>query len=106
MKLKDQIAKYISENILFSEGGFPYGGDASFLQEGIVDSMGVLELVMYVSSSFGIEVDPLEVTPENFDSVNRLAAYIRRKQEAQLAPALVTAPLEVSDVGSTRLGEV
>ena len=39
-----------------------------------------MELVMYVSADFGIRVDPREVTPENFDSVNRLALYIRTKQ--------------------------
>jgi acyl carrier protein len=49
------------------------------LDEGIVDSIGVMELVTFVEENFGVEVDDLDVTPENFDSVSRVAAYIRRK---------------------------
>jgi len=56
------------------------GPDASFLQEGILDSMGVMELVTYVSTAFDIDIDAQDVTPENFDSINRLANYIRRQQ--------------------------
>ena len=74
-----KIRDYISRNILFSADGFPYGNETSLLAEGIVDSMGVMEVVTFVQSSFGIEVDPNDITRENFDSVSRLADYIRRK---------------------------
>jgi acyl carrier protein len=81
MDLEAQIQDFIAKNVLFTEDGYNYDNDVSFLDQGIVDSMGVLELVMFVGSSFGINVDPVEVTKENFDSVNRLASYIRRKQQ-------------------------
>ena len=87
MALEQEIREYIARNLLFSDDGFEHDNDASFLEEGLIDSMGVLELVMYVGSSFGITVDPIEVTMENFDSVNRLAAYIRRKQQDRVAVA-------------------
>lgn len=80
MDLKRQIRAYITDNLLFSEDGIEYDDDASFLAKGLIDSMGVMELVMYVGTDFGICVDPREVTPENFDSVNRLSAYIEGKQ--------------------------
>ena len=67
-------------NLLFSDQGFAYGNDVSFLQEGIIDSIGVMELVTFAGATFGVVVDPQEVTPENFDSVSKLANYIRRKQ--------------------------
>lgn len=57
-----------------------YDNDTSFLGQGIIDSMGVMQLVMHVQSAFGITVDPGEVTPGNFDSLNNLASYILRKR--------------------------
>lgn len=81
MDVKRHIRAYIADNLLFTEEGIEYDDDTSFLEKGLIDSMGVMELVMYVGTGFGIHVDPRDVTPENFDSVNRLAAYIGRKQE-------------------------
>lgn len=86
MELESQIREFISRNLLFTEDGFAYGDDASLLDEGIIDSIGVLELVNFVSTHFGLSVGPDEITPENFDSVNRLAQYIRQKQ-ASPAPS-------------------
>lgn len=79
MSIEMQIKDYIAHNLLFSDNGFPYSEDASFLEEGIVDSIGVMELVAFVEENFSVKVDDLDVTPENFDSVSRMAAYIRRK---------------------------
>ena len=76
---EEMIRSYIAENILFSDNGYPYTNDASFLEEGIVDSMGIMELVMFVEESFGITVDDEDLVPDNFDSVSRLAAYVGRK---------------------------
>ena len=82
MTIKEQLKDYIARNLLFSDDGFKYDDDASFLEEGIVDSIGVLELVAFVDESFGVEVEDQEVTPDNFDSVNKLAAYVQRKQNS------------------------
>jgi len=79
MSIEMQIKDYIARNLLFSDNGFPYSEDASFLEEGIVDSIGVMELVAFVEENFSVKVDDLDVTPENFDSVSRMAAYIHRK---------------------------
>ncbi len=79
MSIEEQIKEYIAKNLLFSDNGFPYPDDASFLEERIVDSMGVMELVAFVEEKFKIRVDDMDVTPDNFDSINRLAGFIRRK---------------------------
>jgi len=87
--IENELRAYISSNFLFSESGFPYSDDTSFLQEGLIDSLGVMELVEWVSSAFNIQIRAEEVTAENFDSVSRLAAYIRRKTApAEAAPVL------------------
>ena len=79
MTIESEIKDYIAHNLLFSDNGYPYGDDVSFLDEGIVDSIGVMELVTFVEENFKVKVDDLDVTPENFDSVSRMAAYIHRK---------------------------
>lgn len=74
------IRTYIAQNILFSGETYPYSDDASLLDEGIVDSMNVLELVNFVEDQFGIKVSDHEIVPDNFDSVRRLATFIERKR--------------------------
>lgn len=74
-----EIQKFVAENFLFSEGTYEYENNTSFLGEGIIDSLGVMELVSFVESRYGIRVAPQEVTPENFDSVTQLAGYINGK---------------------------
>jgi acyl carrier protein len=78
--IETQIKDYISRNLLFSNKGYKYPDTTSFLEEGIVDSQGVMELVLFVEDSFGVIVEDLEIIPDNFDSVCNLAGYIRRKK--------------------------
>ncbi len=78
--IETKIAGYIAENILFSQNGYPYPKNASFLDNGVVDSMNVLELVMYVEENFGIQVGDSDIVPDNFDSVERLARFVQSKQ--------------------------
>ncbi len=66
------------ENLLFTGNAGQLPIDASFLQEGIIDSTRVLELVMFVKDTFHITAKDKETVPENF-SVQRLAHYIRPK---------------------------
>ncbi len=79
--IEDTIRHYIAHNIIFSDDGYPYFDDTLFLEEGILDSTNILELVMFVEEQFGITVDDRDVVPANFDSVSRLAAYVRRTQD-------------------------
>lgn len=78
--LKLQIRSFIAENMLFGSDGFNYDDDASLLEAGIIDSIGVMELVTYVSQTYRIEVPPGDISPDNFDSINRLASYVLNRQ--------------------------
>ena len=73
------IRAYIAENILFSGSTYPYADETSFLDEGVLDSMNVLQLVTFVEKQFGIPVDDQDIVPDNFDSVSRLVRFIERK---------------------------
>ena len=79
MNVKQQIRSYVAESLFFSSDDYALDDDMSFLDEGVVDSTGVVELVLFVEENFGIEVDDDEIVPDNFDSVNNLVAYIERK---------------------------
>jgi len=84
------VRRFIAENFLFREEMESLADDASFLEAGIIDSTGVLELVSFLESTFGIEVADAEMLPENLDSIRAVAAYVQRKagsRAAQLAAA-------------------
>jgi len=74
-----KIREFIFENFLFDAEDDALQNDTSFLEQGIIDSTGVLELVDWLEDEFGIAVDDEELVPENLDSVNLLAAYIAKK---------------------------
>ena len=79
MTVEGLIRKYMNENVLYGDSAIEYTDDTSFLAAGILDSMAVLELVSWVETTFKIKPDVRDITPENFDSVERLAAFIRAK---------------------------
>ena len=74
------IRGFLFENFLFDADSSALDNDASFLEQGVIDSTGVLELVEWLEDAFRIKVMDTELVPENLDSVNRLAAFIERKQ--------------------------
>jgi acyl carrier protein len=80
MSVKQQIKTYVAENFMFSSNGFDLDEDESFLEAGVVDSLGVLELVTFVEETFAVKVADEEIVPDNFDSVEKLSAYIERKK--------------------------
>jgi len=73
------IRAFIFDNFLFDAAEEELGNDDSFLDQGIIDSTGVLELVEWLEDTFNIVVDDDELIPENLDSVNQLAAFIAGK---------------------------
>ena len=75
-----QVRQYILENFLFSTDTSLLGLDDPFLARGLIDSTGMLEVLLFLEESFGIKVADHEMVPDNLDSVNRIAAFIERKQ--------------------------
>ena len=83
--IEEQIRGFVATNLLYSESGVGYPDDASFLDEGIIDSLGVMELVEFVRGSLGVTVAQSEIVPDNFDSVAKLAAFVRNKRRVEEA---------------------
>ena len=77
-KRKAMIRSFIIENFLFGDDN-GLKDETSFLDEGIIDSTGVLELVTYLEEEFEIEVEDEELIPENLDSISNIAVYLEGK---------------------------
>ena len=68
------------DNFLFGDSDVDLGDDQSLVEEGIVDSTGVLELVNFLETTFGIEVADDDLVPENLDTLDNLVAFVRAKK--------------------------
>lgn len=80
INMKNIIRQYILENLLFTADESALQNDSSFLDEGIIDSTGVLEIILFIEETFDIKVNDDEMLPANLDSVNNVAAFVKRKQ--------------------------
>jgi acyl carrier protein len=78
--MQQQIRSFILSSFLFTDDESKLKNNDSLLEQGIMDSTGVLELVAFLESQFGIKVADDELLPENLDSVDQIAAFIVRKQ--------------------------
>ena len=76
--IEQQIRDFIQENFLFGQANRLQDSD-SFLDKGIVDSTGILELIAFVGQKYGIAVADEEMVPDNLDSIDKVSAYVRRK---------------------------
>lgn len=80
MSIREALRKYVLENCLFTDDGSRLNDADSFLETGILDSTGILEIILFVEETFSIKVTDDEMVPDNLDSIDSLVAYIERKQ--------------------------
>lgn len=80
MTTNEMVRDFLVETFLLTGNDVELQGDTSLLEEGIVDSTGVLDVILFVEQTFGISVADEDVVPDNFDSVNKIAAYVDRKR--------------------------
>jgi acyl carrier protein len=72
--IERDVRDFISENFILD--GEDLSGDASLTRQGVLDSMGVLELIMFIEERFELKVPDEDTLPENFDSIDRIVAYL------------------------------
>ena len=77
--IRQTIHDQILFNFLFDGDEEEFSDDDSLLGRRIVDKTGILEIVLFVQETYGIEVSDAELTPDNFDTVNNIAAYVTRR---------------------------
>ncbi len=85
MHIESKVRQFILRDYLFTDDQAALKNDDSFMNGGILDSTGILEMIMFLSEQFGIIVEDDEMVPENLDSVSRVTAYVRRKSATAAA---------------------
>jgi len=83
VRYEDQA--FIEENFLFREDVSDLADSDSLLENGVMDSTGILELVAFLEGDFGVEMSDAEIVPANLDSIASIAAYLERKQAVGIA---------------------
>jgi acyl carrier protein len=78
MDITERVKEFVTANFYVEPASL--ADNASLLEQGIVDSTGVLEVVSFLEAEFGIEVADEELLPENLDTIGRISAYVARKK--------------------------
>ena len=85
--LEHQLAKFIADELTSADGGRAVGPEDDLIRRGIVDSLGISQLVEFCESRYGIRVTDADLVPANFQTVRSLAEYVGRKRAEPRSPA-------------------
>jgi acyl carrier protein len=80
-EIRTQVREFITKNFYVANPA-SLTDEASLLDQGIIDSTGVLEVIGFLESTFGISVEDAEMLPDNLDGIERITAFVARKQSA------------------------
>jgi acyl carrier protein len=80
MAIEQKLRDYILENFLFTDDQSALNNGDSFLEKGIIDSTGILEVIYFLEDEFSIKINDEEMLPENLDSVNNIVNFVTQKQ--------------------------
>jgi len=77
--IKDKLRLYVLDNFLFTDNQSELNDDDSFMDKGIIDSTGILELIFFIEEEFSVKVEDEEMIPDNLDSINKVVKFIESK---------------------------
>ena len=78
-QIETEIRQFVIDNFLFGQGDVQLENDDSFMERGIVDSTGVLELVAFLEKQYQIKVEGKDLIPDNLDSISNLRRFLENK---------------------------
>ena len=76
MDFRSELRGFITERFLSKAGLRSFGDEESFMEKGIIDSTGVLELIEFIEQNFGVRVEDEEIIPENLDSLDKVVTFL------------------------------
>lgn len=79
--VEQTICNFIVDNFLFGDVSTPPARDQPLVQSGLVDSTGILEIVTFLESEFGVHTSDEELAVDNFGSIARIAQFVVAKQD-------------------------
>jgi len=77
--IRDKVRDFILENYLFTKDASALGLDDSLLEQGVVDSSGMMEIIFFIEENLGVAMRDEEMTPDNLDSVNKITNFVHGK---------------------------
>lgn len=77
--IQQELRQFVIDNFLFGQGNGNLRNNDSFLDKGIIDSTGVLELVVFLEEKYHIKIEDRELAPDNLDSINNLLRFVETK---------------------------
>ena len=80
--IETEVRQYVLDNFLFGRTEVEVSSDASFLDLGIIDSTGVLELVTFLEDKYQIKIEDEELVPANLDSLKGITRFVEAKRAA------------------------
>jgi acyl carrier protein len=78
--VRASMRTFLTDNFLYMHPGVELSDEDNFLTLGIIDSLGFVELVEEVQSRYGLQIEDVEITEENFGSIDAIAQYVAAKQ--------------------------
>ena len=84
MSVQQRVRQFILDNFYVSDPS-ELADDTSLITSGYVDSTGMLEVIAFLETAFGIRIADQETTPENLETIGRIVAFVQRKQELETA---------------------
>lgn len=78
--IRESIILWLDDNYLFGDAeSLIADDDASFLENGVLDSLGFVQLILFLENTYGVELDRKNLTRENFDGMRKIITYVRNK---------------------------
>jgi acyl carrier protein len=88
---RNEIRAFIIENFLFGDEGYVLSDEMSLIDNDLVDSTGILELVSFLEERFGIAMADADIVPANLDSLSRISSFVERKLTQDASAPLLRA---------------
>jgi len=79
--VESELRSFIGDNFFLADDSKRLSGNASLTRDGIIDSVGIVELLHFIETHYGIEITDDETIPENIDSIDNIVRYVSRKLE-------------------------
>ncbi len=78
MNIKEQVRAFLTSNFYVADPS-SLEDETSLLEQGVIDSTGVLEVISFIEETFGLKVEDAEMLPDNLDSIERITHFVNRK---------------------------
>ena len=81
-QIRERVRRFLEENFLYMRPNFELGDDDRLLERGVVDSMGVAEMVTFLEDEFGVNTSDEDITEANLGSLNAIGRFVSQKRSA------------------------